>query len=155
MHMSDWNASGTVLNTLQYVFLGLWLVVQLYFRHRDFVLFTKTAVNCCYKSSIGKENIVETAIYQYLRLSPESIGRFKVTEHSFSSAQRLVSGATHCGADFNCKTKMATTLIFPCSCRFHIVGKSFCSVTNRKCLLCSFFNSSSFSEKTPKSKIFL
>ena len=32
------------------------------------------------------------------------------------------------------------------------IGKSFCSVTNRKYLLCSFFNSSNFSEKTPKSK---
>ena len=40
-----------------------------------------------------------------------------MAEHSFSSAQRLVSGATHCGADFSCKTKMATTLIFPCSSR--------------------------------------
>ena len=40
-----------------------------------------------------------------------------MAEHSFSSAQRLVSGATHCGADFSCKIKMATTLIFPCSSR--------------------------------------
>ena len=78
----------------------------------------------------------------------------KVAEHSFSSAQRLVSGAMHCGANFSCKTKMATTLIFPCSSRVISLARVFALLQIGRTCCVVFLIAVRFQRKHQSQKIF-
>ena len=78
----------------------------------------------------------------------------KVAEHSFSSAQRLVSGAMHCGANFSCKTKMATTLIFPCSSRVISLARVFALLQIGRTCCVDFSIAVLFQRKHQNQKIF-